>query len=422
MVDVVTAFMLIGAIIFTGFLGMTFFERTGIPDILILMLIGALIGPVFKVVETSAFIGVAPFFASLALIILLFEGGMSLNIHKIFARLTRAASFTALVFVLELILGTLAIHFLFGWEWLYALLLAAAATGTSGPIVIPLLQRIRTSEDARIILDLEAALTDALTIVAALTVLQIISSKTVDLGMTANSLAAAFSIAAVFGAIVGFVWLRFLHSFKGKPFGYLLTLAVAFILYAAVEGVKGNGAIATFVFGILLGNSAELSRFFQLKEPLVIDETIKHFQAEVGFFVRTFFFVYIGLLIQPSLFASPYLLVALVVLCSIALSRFTAVRVLMKKAGEGERFLLNAMMPRGLAAAVLITLPASSGVKIDGFSEALLLLLLFSNVVTTIGVFWYERNYGASFPKPPAQKVQSSETASRRSPRVLKVK
>jgi cell volume regulation protein A len=424
MTDVVTAFLLIGAIIFVGFLGLQFFERTGVPDLLILMVIGSLLGPVFQLVDATPFVGAAPFFASLALIILLFEGGMTLNINKVFARLARASTYTLLVFVLELGLITLAIRFLFGWEWLPALFLAAASTGTSGAIVIPLLERVRTSDDTRIVLDLESALTDALTILAALTVLQLMVSQTVDLGATANSLAAAFSIAAVFGAIIGFAWLRFLHSFRGKPFGYLLTLAVSFMLYGVVEAVKGNGAIAVFVFGILLGNAAELSRFFRLKESLIIDETIRHFQSEVGFFVRTFFFVYIGLLIQPSLFTSPYLLPGLVILAAIALSRHAGASYLTRGgAAPGERLLLTLMMPRGLAAAVLVSLPASRGISLPGFVEVLLLLLVLSNVVTTAGVFWYEREFG----RPIARALESSrgpraQPAPHRTPRVLKVK
>ena len=69
-----------------------------------------------------------------------------------------------------------------------------------------------------------------------------------------------------------------------------MTIAVVFILYSLVEAVRGNGAIATFVFALLLGNFNEIANRLKLKGEFALDTKFRDFQVEVSFFVRTFFF------------------------------------------------------------------------------------------------------------------------------------
>lgn len=57
-------FILTGVIISLGFIGNYLFKRKGIPDNLILIFLGLLLGPVFHLVEPSSFAGIAPIFSS----------------------------------------------------------------------------------------------------------------------------------------------------------------------------------------------------------------------------------------------------------------------------------------------------------------------------------------------------------------------
>lgn len=76
-------FILTGVIISLGFIGNYLFKRKGIPDNLILILFGLLLGPIFHLVEPSRFAGIAPIFSSIALLIILLDGGMNLNLFKV---------------------------------------------------------------------------------------------------------------------------------------------------------------------------------------------------------------------------------------------------------------------------------------------------------------------------------------------------
>ena len=72
--------LLAGAIIiFLGIAGEAFFKKTGIPDIAFLMIFGVIIGPIFGIIPTSTVIEIVPYFAAIALILIMFDGGLNLD-------------------------------------------------------------------------------------------------------------------------------------------------------------------------------------------------------------------------------------------------------------------------------------------------------------------------------------------------------
>ncbi|MFH0713203.1 MAG: cation:proton antiporter [Candidatus Micrarchaeota archaeon] len=404
-----TVFILIGAIIFIGFLGTKFFERTKVSELLILMLLGFLIGPVFNIVDQSTLIQFVPLFAGLALIILLFDGGLNLNFHKVFYELAPASAFTLLVFTLSVLgIGTI-VHFLVGWDWLIAFMFAAVVGGTSSPIVFSLVASVKAREEVKTMLQLESALTDALTIVAAIAFAQIIISNSFDAGTAIGAVAGGFSIAFVIGLIIGAIWVNFLKGFTGK-FDYMLTLAAALVLYGAVEFVKGNGGIAVLTFGIVLGNAKQLTQMITQKvdEKVELPAEFKSFQNEISFFVRTFFFVYIGVLISLQALTVQTIAIGIATTIVALIARFIVVKIL-GYSKKPEATIITTMMPRGLAAAVMSSLPAAYGINAPGFTEMVMLVIIGSNIISSFGVFKAsgENNIG----KPTVVKVATKQTS-----------
>ena len=62
-----------GVTIFLGVAGEAFFKRTGIPDIAFLMILGVIIGPVLGIIQADVVTEIVPYFAALALIIIMFD-------------------------------------------------------------------------------------------------------------------------------------------------------------------------------------------------------------------------------------------------------------------------------------------------------------------------------------------------------------
>ncbi|MEM3075776.1 MAG: cation:proton antiporter, partial [Candidatus Bilamarchaeaceae archaeon] len=136
------------------------------------------------------------------------------------------------------------------------------------------------------------------------------------------------------------------------------------------------------------------------------------FQEEITFFIRTFFFVYIGLLISPAYFNIGVIGISIALLVLLAASRWAAQKALLTDIPPRERNIVIAMLPRGLAAAVLATIPLASGIVIPSFQELVFSLIFFSNIVATGGVFIFDRKRKTetkSTPQAPGTEAQISQ-------------
>lgn len=385
-----------------GFGGQYLFERTKISDVLVLFLLGLLLGPVFRVVDTAFFLSLVPFFAPLALMILLFDGGLNMNFFKAVNDLSRAFAFTVLAFVFSVFLAAGALYYLLGWHLVVALLLGAVLGGTNSAIVLSMLSRATGREETKTILSLETVLNDPLTIVTAIVLVQVMASGSVSLQSAGNIFASSFSIAAVAGVAAALAWLKAYEHFRGFPYSYLLALATLMVLYGVVEGLQANGAISALVFGLVLGNASEIAKSLQFQENYDFGSSLKQFHSEISFFVRTFFFVYLGIIFDTGVFSLPLATAAGLVVAALVAARLLAVIVFDTSPNNSqERALMVVMMPRGLAAAVAASLPAASSIAPAKFpqlaflSEVALLVILATNVLATLGLLLYERKYGA---------------------------
>ena len=112
-----------GVVIFLGVAGEAFFKKTGIPDVAFLMILGVMIGPVFGIIQAEAVIQVVPYFAALALIIIMFDGGLNLDIKRVIK--TAHYSFTLAIvgFILSVVIISVATHYVLEWTWLESILL-----------------------------------------------------------------------------------------------------------------------------------------------------------------------------------------------------------------------------------------------------------------------------------------------------------
>lgn len=392
--DVISVFGMACGIIVIGFLGNLLFEKTKISDILVLLLLGLLIGPIFGFVSPRLLIPLAPYFAALALIIILFDGGLGLSFDRVLRQISVSTLHSTLGFILSVISVTIPLYFFFHYPLSICILLGTILGGTSGAIVIPLISKMSANEDTKTLLELEAVFTDVLCVIVAISIIQVIQGTAADYTIAFKNLASAFSIAIVIGLIFGILWLRVLRSLHNKRFSYMITIASLFGLYAFVEKLGGNGAMSALVVGLVLSNAPEVVRIFKMQTGLALDGNIKHFHAEISFFIRTFFFVYLGMIVSFQPFDYLFTAVYLMMLVGIVASRFVVVKITtsIRKEMKDDVNILWTMMPRGLAAAVLAYLPFSSGIKTAvRFPEFAFVIIILTNIIVTCGVFAIER-------------------------------
>jgi cell volume regulation protein A len=405
-------FFVIGLTIFTGFLATLVFERTRISQVLLLLFFGFMLGPVLHVVDVSPnsiIVSILPFVATLALIVLLFDAGLMIDVFALARAVPKSLLFTILVFVLTLVL-VMVFMMLLGWPPLHGALLGAVVGGTSSAIVVAMVQKAKIAKEAKSLLTLESTITDALSIIVAVIAIQLIlSNQAPTAGAIANLLLSSFSVALLTGAACAAAWIYAMGKFSAPKYAYMLTLAMVFSLFAVTEAINANGGFAVFVFGLALGNANEFAKLLRIRREESTTPMIQLFQEEITFFVRTFFFVYIGLLLSPADFTPYVLLVTAVLLILFAVSRWAGARFVLADFSEKDRNVVITMLPRGLAAAVLATMPLSSGISIPAFQQLVFSVILFTNIVATAGIFVFEREKKKGKPKPEEELTEAVE-------------
>ncbi len=353
-------FAIIGIVIVLGFFAEWVFRRTNVPDILALMAFGLLIGPILNLSSPSDMASFAPIFAPIALMVLLFDGGMHMNVYKVLYDTPKAGLYGLINLLFSMLLGGIFLNIVFGWDFYIGGILGAIVGGTSSAIVIPIARKLKIAEEAKDLLSLESAVTDVLCIVATITAINMVSrildpESVVVNSNPGNMVVGAFAIGILFGTIAGIAWLSLLHRFTGLS--YMLTLASIFILYSLTEAFGGSGAIAALLFGLVLGNREDFSKLFQIGATADVDrENLELMQTEVSFFVKTFFFVYLGLIVSVS--KIEVILVGVAFSILLIGARYFATWLITRKS-ELEKHLsfMATMGPRGLAAAVLAQIP-----------------------------------------------------------------
>lgn len=387
-------FLIAGLIILIGFFGGISFERTKVPDVLVLLGIGIVLGPVLGLVNAQDITHFAEYFGSLALMIILFEGGMDMDMHKLVKEFGTASILAVISFALSTLAIAVFLYFILSWDIIRSLLLGTILGCISAAIVIPVISRMSIKEEVKIILSLESALSDVLAVVFTVSLIEFV--KLEDIGMDApfRAVASSFSIAIVSGIVFGLFWLKVLDFLKARKYSYMTTLAAMLIVFAAVNFLGGSGPIAILIFGIILGNSLDFSRFMKIKSHDLIDETIKFFHGEVTFFIRTFFFVYMGMMLSFNFLGIRSLLLSILLVLIIVIVRYISVNIIgsIYHEKKEDRLIMLSMMPRGLASAVLATLPAAADIAgTENFINYTFMVIVFTNILMTFGVFAIER-------------------------------
>jgi len=93
-VTVPYVFAVAAFIILAGFAGKILFQRTRVPDIPILLGIGVLMGPVLHLVDPAVLLSLAPYVGTLALLTIMLEGGMNLDVDRVLFQMKWAVTLT----------------------------------------------------------------------------------------------------------------------------------------------------------------------------------------------------------------------------------------------------------------------------------------------------------------------------------------
>ncbi|WP_289043828.1 sodium:proton antiporter [uncultured Olleya sp.] len=282
----------LGGIIILGILAQWVAWKFKIPAILPLILIGLLVGPIaaeFLSEDGTKWIepiwngeeGLFPgeslfYFVSLAISIILFEGGLTLKmseIKNVGPVITKLISLGSLVTFFG---AGAAAHYIFGLSWEISYLFSGLIIVTGPTVITPILRNIPLKKDISAVLKWEGILIDPIGALVAVLVFEFIS---VDAGGEFTKTALIeFGKIVLFGATFGFTFahaLNFIINKKWVPHYLLNVFALAAVLGVFVLSdvfAHESGLLAVVVMGMVLGNSNSpyLKDLLYFKESLSV--------------------------------------------------------------------------------------------------------------------------------------------------------
>ncbi|SEP55253.1 cation:proton antiporter [Thalassovita taeanensis] len=286
----VSAIALVGAL---GVGAQVFAWRMQLPAIVLMLVAGILAGPVTGVLDPARDIGplVGPMI-SIAVAIILFEGGMTLNRHSLS---DAAKGVRRLVFVgapLGWLTSALALHYGAGLGWDAAAVFGGIMIVTGPTVIAPLLRQARLSRRPAALLQWEAILNDPIGAMAAVLAFEVVMVRQTasTVGHATQELVVGVVVAIALGVVAGY---GIATAFKRGWVPEYMKVPVLFVVLLSIFALSDavlheSGLLAVTIMGVVIANAGlpsyeELRRFKEHATVLLVSGVFILLAASLDF-------------------------------------------------------------------------------------------------------------------------------------------
>ena len=365
MIEADSLLMLISSTLFLCYISGLFYTKTKVPDIIWVLGFGILLGPILGYFEKETFLLISPLMSMVALCIILFDAGINVDIVMV-VRTMAKSTFLAITTFLSVVfsVGFLLYYALpESFTLLQAMLLGSMIGGSSTIAVFGILSGLEKIipdiKSTRVILMMESVISDPICIIASITLIRMVMLPDVSISDSLKDIVYTFILSSLLGFALGLIWAEVLHLLRRRPFNYIMTLATLFPAYITSERMigEGGGPMTALTFGLALTNYRYITRSMDINRKVMVDkERLRDFHEEITFFIKAFFFVYIGLIITLSL---RYVIIGLSITTVILAIRFAVASIVGKlfSFSVQENVLCRLIFAQGLPAFVMSQLP-----------------------------------------------------------------
>ena len=389
-----TFLAVLGGLLALAFVANRLFRLTRVPDVIALLAVGLLLGPVFGWLQPAPLRPITDTLGTLALILILFEGGLDLNLRDTLRHFPGGVLMAVLGYALSVALVALVVWGRHRFALVPALLVGAVLGCTSSSIVLPVLQQMGIRDPLRVILLIDSSLGDVLAVTTVSVLLDFGTNSGPFVGGFLGKVTLKMIASLVASILAGMLWTRVLPLISEERFWQSVTFSVVLLLYASTEAFGHNGLLAVLAFGLTLANvrriDPRLLGIFFAVQPSGKEHHVEllAFYSEVAFLVRTFFFVLLGVVVDVrGLKGHVWLTVGS--LAALVIARAVAVKASQWSWGEvapRDRETALWVFPRGLITAVLaIQVLNARGSQFDFLPALAFATIVVTNVLVILG-------------------------------------
>jgi NhaP-type Na+/H+ or K+/H+ antiporter len=259
-----------------GMFAQSIAQHLRVPGIVLLLATGVLLGPdVLGIVRPAALGSSLGSLVGFAVAVILFEGGMSLDLKRLRREARSIRQLVTLGALVTAAGAALATRWILGWDWVISILFGTLVMVTGPTVITPLVRRIKLKARVATVLEAEGVFVDAIGAIVAVVALEVAINHGGSLAVAAWHTVSRLGFGAALGLAGGLLLSWLLHREGLVPEGLqsVLTLAVAVALFQGSNAVMPESGIVTVVMaGLVVGNSraravADLREF---KEQLTV--------------------------------------------------------------------------------------------------------------------------------------------------------
>lgn len=238
--------------------------RFGVPTLLLFLIVGMIFGSdglglQFNSAKEAQFIGMV------ALSVILFSGGMDTKFSEIKPIAAPGIVLSTLGVLLTAVFTGFFIWFITGMSFtnihlplLTSLLLASTMSSTDSASVFAILrsQKMNLKHNLRPMLELESGSNDPMAYMLTIVLIQVIQSGGMNIGSIALSFVIQFVVGGAAGYLLGKLAIKMLNKLNidNHSLYPILLLAFVFFTFSLTDRIYGNGYLAVYIAGIMVGN------------------------------------------------------------------------------------------------------------------------------------------------------------------------
>jgi len=269
--------LIIALALIAGLVAQTIAQHLRIPGIIALLIAGALLGPDgMNIIRPEVLGSALSALVGYAVAVILFEGGMNLNIRRLRRESGTIQRLVTLGSLITMLGGTLSAHYLLGWSWQLSVLFGALVIVTGPTVIAPIIRRIKLNRNLHTILEGEGVLIDPIGAIVAVVVLEIVlhpSASSFFIGLL--EILFKLTTGAILGVVGGYLLALILrrHSLIPEGLENVFTLAFVLSLFHISNAVQPESGIASVTAaGLVIGNvhTRALSDLKEFKEGLTV--------------------------------------------------------------------------------------------------------------------------------------------------------
>lgn len=368
--------LIIAVLIILSIVITRFTHNLGTPTLLIFLAIGIAAGSegignlYFDDVEIAQSVGI------LALIIILFTGGLNTKWNFVKGQIRNALALSTIGVFLTAVLLAGFLYLVLDFDPLICLLIGALISSTDAAAVFSILgsQSIKIKGEISPLLELESGSNDPMAIFLTIGTIQLITSPEAGFLSILSLFFMQMSVGFVFGLGLGYLLVLFINRFKFIYEGFypVFLLASAYFVYSLTASIEGSGFLAVYIAGLMLG-----------KNDFIHKKSSLRFFDGLAWLSQICMFIVLGLLVFPSELI-PVIGVGLLVsafLIFVARPLGVFLTLMFSKFKTKEKIFISWVGLRGSIPIVLATFPMVAGVEKSDTIFNLIFFIVITSVI-----------------------------------------